>query len=348
MKSNIKNQMSCTKQMLFIFLILFSLNKIPVLCMGTFPPSLFACSFLGRLLPPCSLALLSFLDDHLSWQKKKAKAASEASAKDVPLFGSGMSVVFFWDGHFRLSKMTAPREKGTLTKVERKQEFIRKAKRAEWRDTYCIGVWWMKSTLQPIPAPLSGRWATGDCLLLSLFFTCLCSKHWARCCNEGKALFLPSSFPFFPEAISPTLKLLLSRGGSQYVPLLGAQGLSVGWETVVSDSSFQLQFKPVRLVLPIEIHVFSFLYSATSICCYVHSSVQKHVICEYKWMVSKLACTLESLWELQKLRMPVSHTQRLGLNWGWVWLGLVVGPQVVLVSRQVWEPLIETWTASKL
>lgn len=48
------------------------------------------------------------------------------------LFLSGMVTLDY-------PRMTGPREEGTVTKLERRQDFVRKAKRAEWRGTYCVG-----------------------------------------------------------------------------------------------------------------------------------------------------------------------------------------------------------------
>lgn len=174
-------------------------------------------------------------------------------------------------------RMTASREEGTLTKVERKQEFIRSAKRAERRGTYSVGIWWMKGILHSIPAPLSGRWATGDCPLLSLFSLAYSTDTELGAAAVGaKPYFFLPRFPFSPESISTNLKLLLSPGGPQYAALLGAWGLSLGRETVVSDSSFNSHWNLGGKCCPLE-HVFSFPYFA-SVCCSVHSSVQKHIV----------------------------------------------------------------------
>ena len=48
------------------------------------------------------------------------------------LFLSGMVTLDY-------PRMTGPREEGTVTKLERRPDFIGKAKRVEWRGTYCMG-----------------------------------------------------------------------------------------------------------------------------------------------------------------------------------------------------------------
>lgn len=223
------------------FLFSFPFARFQCCAQEPFPP-LSACSFLDRLLPPCSLCHCPFLV--ITCQGKGVrKVASEASPKDVPLFRSGMSVVLFWVVTLDYPRMIASREERILTKVERKQEFIRRAKRAEWRGTYCVSIWWMKSILHPIRAPLSGRWATSDCLLLSLLFTCLLNRHRARCCccNGGKALFL---IPLFPRVHLNHLEVAsLARWATVCCSSWGSRSL-----TGMGDSSFwfqlQLQLEP--------------------------------------------------------------------------------------------------------
>lgn len=169
-----------------------------------FPPR-FACSFLDGFPPSCSLESLPFL-----WSLPKAKGCERPPLKHPQRMSHFLKVewVLLSSGMVTLDspRMTASRGEGTLTKEERKQELIRRAKRAEWRGTYSVGIWWMKGILHSIPAPLSGRWATGDCPLLSLLFTWLFNRHWARCCCKwGQSLI--SSFLGSPSPQSPSQPL---------------------------------------------------------------------------------------------------------------------------------------------
>lgn len=67
MKSDTKNQMS-TKQIPFVFFIFFSVRKIPVLCTGTFSPSI--CMFIpGQAPAPVFSMSLPFLGDHVPGQR---------------------------------------------------------------------------------------------------------------------------------------------------------------------------------------------------------------------------------------------------------------------------------------
>lgn len=177
---------------------------------------LFAHSFLGRLLLPCSLASLPLLGIHLLWQRK-ARGCFWSIPKGCLTFEKGSECSLLG-----MVILDYPREVGPLTKLERKQDLIRWAERAEWRATHCTGTGSMESILHPIPASLSGRWATSNDLLLSLLFTHLFSKDWARCWDTDKSSFLPHQFPFSPESISTSVKLLLSLVGPHYAPLLGA------------------------------------------------------------------------------------------------------------------------------
>lgn len=137
MKSDTKNQMS-TKQIPFVFFyFLFRSQDSSAVHRNLFPLCLHVHSWTGSC--PCSLSHCPFLAI-TSQGKGVRKAASEPSPKDVPLFRSGMSVVLFWVVTLDYSRMTASREERILTKVERKQEFIRRANRAEWRGTYCVGI----------------------------------------------------------------------------------------------------------------------------------------------------------------------------------------------------------------
>lgn len=113
----------------------------------------------------------------------------------------------------------------------------------------------MKGILHPILAPLSGRWATSDCLLLSLLFTCSLNRHWARCCcNGGKALFL---IPLLPRVHLNHLEVAsLARWATVCCSSWGSKSL-----TGMGNSSFwfqlQLQLEPWRQVLPIGTRVLS-------------------------------------------------------------------------------------------
>lgn len=244
------------------FLCSFPFARFQCCAQEPFPP-LFACSFLDRLLPVFSKSPPFLVIT--SQGKGVWKAASEASPKDVPLFWSGTSVVLFWVVTLDYPRMTASREERILTKVERKQEFIRRANRAEWRGTYCVGIWWIKGILHPILAPLSGRWATSDCLLLSLLFTCSLNRHWARCCcNGGKALFL---IPLLPRVHLNHLEVAsLARWATVCCSSWGSKSL-----TGMGDSRFwfqlQLQLEPWRQVLPIGTPVlFSALWQRMLLC----------------------------------------------------------------------------------
>lgn len=124
----------------------------------------------------------------------------------------------------------------------------------------------------------------------------------------AKTCFSLLQSPFSREPIATTVELLLLPGGSHYAPLLGAPGLSLGWETVVSESNFNSSLSPGGRCCPLK-HVQS-LFPAPPV--YAAPSVAKcksRPYCGHAPGISRPAHTLEPLGELQNLRMPVSCTQ---------------------------------------
>ena len=165
------------------------------------------------------------------------------------------------------------------------------------------------------PSPLSQHPSPGSELQRAAsslpFFSLVYSANTELGAEMGaKACFFLPWFPFSREPISTTVKLLLLLGGSHYAPLLGALGFSLGWETVVSDLNFNSNLNLGGKCYLLG-HACSLFHTPPVPAALSVAKCENGPYCGHKPLVSKLAYTLESPGELQTLRMPVSHTQRL-------------------------------------